>query len=281
MKKIIPFLIILALLMMACGISFDLTPEPGSIVVEPTSGTTVEPTAEMPMVPTIIPANVTCNETSLYLDPSLGTSYACDTFPETNDPDMPYFAINPQYTRITIHGYPLTGSFFEAHIDIYPVQRFSELAPDFIPGHVQDLQALISGGTPGDDSLPFLPPFNAAQLFHAQYAVLTFQNGGGIRYLTEFGQYSAPVNNQDMSYTFQGLTSDGQYWISAIFPASHPMLPANAQNPPNGQSWEDFSNNYVSYIADMKIQLDSQSWDSYLPKLGMLDDLIASIKIQP
>ena len=281
MKKIAPFLVILVLMTMACNITLNLTPEPEPVIINPGTGSNPEPTSGGPVVPTVFPANVSCNRVSFYLDPAIGTNYTCDTIPEANEPDMPYFAINPEYTAITIQGYPLGGdTFFEAHINVYPFQRFREL----IPGANDDysyLVRLLSGELPGEMALPFLPYLGAGQVFHAQYSILTFHNGSGIRYLTEFAQYTAAVNNQDLFYTFQGVTSDGQYWISATMPVNHPMLPADSANPPDGQSWEDFSNNYGPYIADMKLQLDSQSWDSYTPRLGMLDDLIASITIQP
>ena len=277
MKKIVLILSILAITLLACDIAVKLTPEPGGSG----SPATELPATEVPMVPSIIPANLYCNEVSLYLEPALGSSFSCETIPEANEPDMPYFAINPEYTAITIQGYPLGGdTFFDAHINVYPFQRFREL----IPGANDDysyLYRLLSGEMQGEMALPFLPYLGAAQLFYAQYGILNFHSGSGIRYLTEFGQYTAPVNNEDLFYTFQGVTSDGQYWISATLPVNHPILPANPQNPPNGQSWEDFSNNYGTYIADMKVQLDSQSWDSYTPQLGMLDDLISSITIQP
>jgi hypothetical protein len=225
--------------------------------------------------------NVTCGRLSFYLDPALGSGFNCQTIPESNEPDMPYFAINPEYIEVTLQGYPLTDKFFEPRIDLYPVQRFSEMAPDFIPGRVQSLQNLIAGGAPGDSDLPFLPIFNAAQVFTARYGVVGFQNGSGIRYLTLFAQYAAPINNHDLFYTFQGLTSDGQYWVSIILPISNPILPENGDNPPGGQSWEDFSNNYQAYAADMTVQLNAQPPDSFAPALTLLDALINSIIIQP
>ncbi|HEX7541208.1 MAG TPA: hypothetical protein VF352_03680, partial [Anaerolineales bacterium] len=140
--------------------------------------------------------------------------------------------------------------------------------------------ALIGGGATGD-TLPLLPSFNAAQIFHAQYQVLPFASGGGIRYLTEYAQYYAPVNNNDLFYTYQGLTSDGKYWVSAILPINNPILPANAVNPPGGLSWDEFNNNYGPYITDMIDQLNSQTSGSYTPTLAALDALVTSITIQP
>jgi hypothetical protein len=220
--------------------------------------------------------NVNCNEFSLYLDPALATGYNCETVPESAEGMDVY----PQYTKLTLQGYILSGKFFEPEISIYPVQRYTELMPDYIPGNVTALQTLVGGGVAGD-TLPFLPIFNAGQIFHAQYQVLPFVNGGGIRYLTLFAQYFAPINNHDLFYTYQGLTNDGRYWVSAILPITHPILPVNADNPPDDMSWEDLSNNYEPYITDITEQLNAQTPDSFIPTLIALDALASSITVQP
>jgi hypothetical protein len=266
MKKIVPFLII-ALMLLSCSLPGTETPPP--VTTEPP---VTEPPTETPIAP-----NVTCNELSLYLDPALGSSYTCETIPESNIE----MEVHPQFTRISLTGYPLSGTFFSPRIDVYPVAAYAALLPDSIPGRATALQGLIAGAAPGTESLPLLPVFNAAQTFHAQYQVVPFQNGSGIRFLTLYAQYFAPVNNQDMFYTYQGLTPDGQYWVSAILPANHPILPTNADNPPGGMSWEDFSNNYEPYITDMVNQLNAQPAESYIPSLAALDALVASIRVQP
>ncbi len=51
--------------------------------------------------------------------------------------------------------------------------------------------------------------------------------------------------------------------------------------PPNGQSIEDFSNNFPAYIVDITNQLNSQAADSFQPSLTALDQLVGSIQIQP
>jgi hypothetical protein len=214
---------------------------------------------------------------ALFLEPALASGYDCKTIPETSGEG---FDVNPQYTELSFQGYPLSDRFFTPHIDVFPVQRFSELAPDAVNPDVATLQALIGGGAVGD-SLPLLPIFNAGQEFHAQYKVLAFANGSGVCYLTQYAQYFAPINNHDMFYSYQGLTSDGKYWISAILPISNPILPASGDSPPNGQSWEDFGNNFTTYIADLITQLNSQPPENYSPTITMLDALVTSIRIQP
>jgi hypothetical protein len=281
MKRQIPYFIAIAFLLLACSISVNLTPEPAT-PSQPTAVIfTVTAVPTEPPIQPVVQANVICNQLSLYLDPALGSGYDCQTIAEASGADMPYFAINPQYTQINITGYVLADKFFSPHIDLFPVQRFSELAPDGVPERVQELQNLIAGGVPGDGGLPFLPFFNAGQVFYSQAAIVQFQNGKGIRYLTEYAQYAAPINNHDLFYTYQGLTSDGQYWVSVVLPITNSILPTDASNPPGGQSWEDFTNSYEAYLSDITTQLNSQSPGSFAPTINMLDALINSIVVQP
>ena len=80
-----------------------------------------------------------------------------------------------------------------------------------------------------------LPDQKAAQVFHAAEKILPFQNGTGIRYITQYSQAHFPaVDNQGLFYTFQGLTSDGEYYVSVILPVHLTSLgtlptPANAE----------------------------------------------------
>jgi hypothetical protein len=227
--------------------------------------------------PTAAQTNVACNELALYLDPLMASGYNCETVTASTEG----MEMHPQYTQLTLNGYALADKFFNPHISVYPIQEYVSLYPENIPPAMAALQALIGGGASSDAALPFLPVFPAAQVFHAQFRVLPFMSGGGIRYLTLYAQYFAPVNNHDLFYTYQGLTSDGKYWVSAILPINNPILPANSDNPPGGMTWEEFSNTYETYRADVTDQLNSQTYDSFIPTLASLDALVASIVIQP
>ena len=285
MKSLVNFFTILSFLMSSCSIPPLTTPTPPPIMTEtpivavPTLATelpvvTKTPTAPVPALPE---PNVTCFELSLYLDPALASSATCEVIPESTDE----IDIHPNYTQLTLIGYPLQYKFYPPTIFIFPVQRFKELLPDFLPTMVTDLQTIIASGMPGESSLPFLPIFPAAQTFHANFLVNPFVNGSGIRFLTLYAQYTAPVNNQDLFYTYQGLTTDGNYWVSAILPVNHIILPETADPPPGGMTWDQFDANYGVYIADMIIQLEAQLPDSFTPTLTALDALVASITIQP
>jgi len=267
MKRLIYSLIILSILMFACSISATGTP----------------PVVTAPPVVTEPPitANVTCNELSLYLDPALASGFDCQTIPEASGADMPAFAINPEYTEISLTGYALSGVSLGPRIDLFPVQRFTEIEPYSVPGRVSELQALISGGAPTGDSFPVLPVINAAQLFHAAYGVVPFDSGNGIRFLTMYGQDYGPVNNGAMVYTFQGLTGDGKYWVAVILPVSNPILPPDGSTLPGGETWDQFMANFPAYVVDIQNQLNAQSPAAFAPSLTALDALIASIHVQP
>ena len=292
MKRIVFAFAILSIALFACNISSTATPPVGTAapVVTAVPVASEPPTASVPPTATQAPvatqppapqANVTCNELKLFLDPALAGGYSCNTIPEVSGQGGPGFDVNPEYTELTLTGYVLSGRFFEPKIAVYPVQKFIELMPDVIPARVSALQALMGGGPTDAKGLPILPIFNARQEFFAQYKVAAFVNGNGIRYLTQYSQFTDPINNHELFYTYQGLTSDGSYWISAILPISNPVLPADGNNPPNGQTPEQFSNNFDTYIADLTTQLNSQPAESYSPTITMLDALVTSISIQP
>jgi hypothetical protein len=235
-------------------------------------------------------ANVTCPGLSLYVDPALASGGSCEIVPESTDELEPH----PQHTLVTFEGYPLADTYFPAQIAVYPVADYTVLMntlrpdyPDYIPGLVTDLQALTSGGADPvfvesfDPPLPFLPTFGAAQVFFAQYAAIPFEDGGGIRFLTEYAHGYKTINNIELFYTYQALTEDGQYWISAILPINHATLPANTDDLPGGVTFDDFIANYEPYITGAVGDLNAAAPGSFTPSIDDLDSLVASIAITP
>jgi hypothetical protein len=281
MKKTIYCLGAISFLIFACNIPTPTggTPPEGSAT--PTFAIPATDTPTVTQTPTLAP-NVICNELTLTLNPGLASNFNCQTIPAAGTLDDPYFAVNPQYTEVTFTGYSLPNTFHTPHISVFPVQSYHDLMPDIIDGKVAALQALIAGGAlPAKEALPLLPVFNAAEEFRAEYQVISFSGGSGIRYLSQYAQFSDPINSHDMFFSFQGLTTDGKYWISAILPVSNSMLLPNGDNPPPGLTWEQFGNQFDTYIADLVTKLEAQPPDSYNPTIAALDALIASIEIHP
>jgi hypothetical protein len=191
------------------------------------------------------------------------------------DAGGPFWEVLPQYQRMTLQGYPVPAHMLKPQIFIYPVKDLAS-ANEGAGKIATDLQALLQNQKVGDD-LPFLPLFNASQVMHAQVRFLDFKGGKGVRFLTQFDQAPMPINDYELFYTFQGLTSDGKYYIAAVLPVMHPDLPASQQV--NDQQQAEL-NDFPAYLAKTVSMLEGQPGDSFTPDLAKLDALIQSIEIK-
>jgi hypothetical protein len=138
------------------------------------------------------------------------------------------------------------------------------------------------------DQLPTVPFFNAAQVFESNIQVISFQNGQGVRFLTEYAQYAASVNNHDLFYHFQGVTRDGAYYIIAILPITAPVLAetsdAGAVLPLGGVPYPymaDPGADMQGYYASVADVLNATPSDRFTPTINQLDALIQSMRINP
>ena len=118
--------------------------------------------------------------------------------------------------------------------------------------------------------------FNATQTFHAQVQYLKFHGGQGIRYITQLDQAYLPVNNLEVIYTFQGLTDDGQYYISAILPITNGALPNSDQVTADMQSQ---LNDPATYYQGMAQSLNAAKAQDFSPNLSLLDAMLQSLEI--
>jgi hypothetical protein len=185
----------------------------------------------------------------------------------------------PEHVQLSLIGYVVPEVFHDPRILVYPIGEF-EASSDIAASIIANLRGLLAEKPAKPEAIPFLPMFNAAQMMRAQVKYLDFQTGSGVRFLTQYGQDYFPINNRDMFYTFQGLTDDGQYYVAAIFPVSHPNLPADGMEVPGGDR-DAFANNYESYVADIELLLNVQDLSSFTPNLSFLDAMIHSLEVSP
>jgi hypothetical protein len=194
----------------------------------------------------------------------------------TPDSDGPWWGVMPQYTLLTLQGYSIVGHLMEAQIFVYPVEGLS--VNEVASGIAGSLGALLQSQQAGDN-MPYLPLYNAAQVMHAQVAYLDFKNGKGVRYLTQFDQAPLPINNYELHYTFQGLTSDGKYYVAAALPVNLAGLPSDASvdlnNPPT-----NFMEDFPAYLSDTVDVLNGQPASAFTPDLSQLDAMMASLEIK-
>src|SRR5258706_14111 len=113
----------------------------------------------------------------------------------------------------------------------------------------------------------------AAQLFASNRKVIHFRNGQGVRYITEFAQYPAPINNHDVFYYFSGLTDNKKFYIMIILPINTNQLPENAQTVKTQPS------DMQQYYLNITTLLNNTQADAFIPNIDLLDTLISSINI--
>jgi hypothetical protein len=188
--------------------------------------------------------------------------------------DSSYWMAAPEYRLVTLTGYPVAEHTFKPQIFIYPVDALKSANPAAAQ-IIADLQTLLSSPKEAEE-MPFLPLINAKQVMHAKVQSRDFQNGTGVRFLTQIAQGPIRINNVDLIYTFQGLTSDGKYYIAAILPVTHPDLPAAQQLFSENA---DEMKNYPPYVTQTATWLDQQPSGSFTPDLARLDAMLASLKV--
>lgn len=303
MKKI-ALLVLISLFMLGCSLPFTIswneTPTPQmETPIQIISTATVEIIPTEPpatAAPTAAPLNGTeLNLGGVYmvLPPCMATNASGTLIPaapyDENNGPMEYY---PENRKISFQGYPLSGGFFNADgsdqggVTIYPIAAFVAMN-QIISDRVTAMQNLLANKPAIPDSIPFLPTFNAAQVFRAQVKYLDFQNGQGVRFLTEYAQYYAPVNNHDLFYAYQGITSDGKYWISAVLPVNAAYLQAaydSVDVPAGGIPVPNF--NDPNYEANMQVYYDNMlnllnttPDTSFTPGLDCLDQYIQTLQI--
>jgi hypothetical protein len=197
--------------------------------------------------------------------------------------------MTPGHGILELESYFLQDTFHQPQIYIFPAEEYALLVPAAFESMHRLNNIFAKNGAPiRSEELPAVPFFNAQQVFASNIQPISFQNGKGVRFLTQYAQYPAPVNNQEMFYLFQGLSNhtDGAYYIVAILPVRHPALPETSDPAavlPSGgipyPSMADPDTDWPGYYGTVTTLLDSSTPDVFTPTLDRLDLLIQSIQV--
>jgi hypothetical protein len=273
---------VLMLLLSACNGPTLVAPTPQPETAAPTSAPAVSSPA-----PTAIPTSRPAAEpTRVQNGPGTSVTVNANGVAQSYAAQMvaavpasaggPYWEAMPQYTQLTLTGYPITNHLMQPQIFVYPASDLAT-ANEGAGKVAADLQTLLQNRQAGQ-KLPFLPLFNASQVMHAQVNYLDFKNGKGVRYLTQFDQGPLPINNHELIYTYQGLTSDGKFYMAAVLPVNLASLPADEKV--TGQEPPEFGTDFLKYLDNVAGALNQQPASAFTPDLGRLDALVQSIEIK-
>jgi hypothetical protein len=247
------------------------------------------PTGETPAAAAVGEVPVSFENISFVIPSGLATGATPEGMPAVGEGGAPW-EIAPAHVKITLTGYPLQGTFFEPHILVIPAAEYEASSHPSAAQTIERIRVLLSeSAVPTNDQVPGVPMFNATKVFGSQIARVNMQNGGGVRLVTTYAQGVNPISNYDLMYQFQGLTSDGSYYVIANLPINASFLAAQqdpgAALPEGGIPFPDLNtanadqiNAYVQAVAD---RLNATSPDSFQPTLAQLDSLIQSIQISP
>jgi hypothetical protein len=291
--------VLLAALLIGCA-----TPQGNDA---PTAGAPVAEAAATPALPQSVPDESTADSSqpspppataaadvagveqygvSFQVDPSLAAAAQARIGDAVTDYDTSY-ALLPQHLLFTFaDSYAEREPFTRRHelnwlplpqIIVYPADAYAALQEGVGP-QIAQLQTLLAERPPAPGgTLPFLPLLNAAQVLHSGLAYLDFANGAGVRYVTTFSQAASPITSQDLLYTFQGLTDDGRYYVTAVFPVTTTHLPDSLEV----DDWDAFSAEFPTYLGQTKATLDELSAADFTPDLTLLDALMSSLRVKP
>jgi len=301
MKKILLFLCLLVVVSLACSLSVNITPtsEPPTaaetpVLIEPPTTTPeifISLTQAMPATvisTTVQPVEISVDPLTISLSPALASGVRGIQIPRADDSDLPYRELTPGHTILQLEGYTLQGKFMEPQIYIFPALEYAQLVPGAFESMHRLRNIMNAGPSVSAEQLPALPFFNAAQVFASNYQSVSFQNVEGVRFVTEYAQYAAPVNNHDLFYHFQGFSNDGAYYIVAIFPITAPVLAETSEPgaviPAGGIAYPDINDsnsNFPNYYASVTDLLNATRPDAFTPAISQLDALIQSMRITP
>jgi len=251
----------------------------------------VSPTQIPPTEPTSSTGTeVTFEVLTLVIPPGVATGASSSEVPRLDSEEAAWWQKTPGHLQVMLGDYyVLQGKFHQPQIYVYPAQAYAELVPPAFES-IRRLNNIMHDPTApiSIEQLPAMPFFNAQQVFASNIQTISFQNGAGVRFLTEYAQYAAPVNNNELFYHFQGVTRDGAYYIIAILPITVPLLAENSDEaaalPPGGIAYPDRSDlnaDWQGYYTAVTDLLNVTAPDTFTPTITQLDLLIQSMQIVP
>jgi hypothetical protein len=258
--------------------------EVGTVVASTMQALTALPSENVPTQPSTQTNGtpISYKNVSFVIPMGMASSTNTDTMTAVETNSGAPWEIAPTHLRFTLTGYQLQNKFHEPRIWVYPANEYAQ-ANSGASEQMERLKRALAGSPLLKETLPIVPFFNAGPLIAAHIKIITFQSGSGVRELTQYAQYEAPINNRELFYHFQGLTSDNKYYVIAILPISAPIL-AEDEKPEAAVPTEgvpiptDIGPNNTYYVSVTE-KLNTLTPDSYTPSLTLLDALIQSILV--
>lgn len=224
--------------------------------------------------------------------------------------------VGPAYPIFTFISYPTDNG--RAQIRVFSVEEFREVMrksaawynstayppdSDWVSPFNQEIRVLKhllqkkpqenvgrflgkARGLPGCGAMPFLPMSERCQAFAARVTYVSFKNGAGVFFLTQWDKETSMITNEGLEYAFQGITNDGKYYVSAQFTVAAPFLPKD-WHAPGVYDWNaknyllsHTSKKYQNYVRPIEKKLNALQPGEFQPNLELLEQLIQSLEVK-
>ncbi|MDR3612078.1 MAG: hypothetical protein P4L53_00835 [Candidatus Obscuribacterales bacterium] len=182
--------------------------------------------------------------------------------------DAPFMNGEPEHLQISFDNDKINDGFdWHRQILVYPLTPYSQLFTgkertefDKTVGSLKSIVQKRSAA--GVKELPMLPAMESYEVFHSHVKILDYKGGTGVAFITCYAQDEAPFKNGDFFYSYQGLSSDGKYYISLTYPVKAKALKDN-----------------TPLKAGIKL-LTNLPDKEFTPSLSEIDKMIESISIK-
>lgn len=293
MKKRLIYLVCLMIAVVQIAITWNLNFAPREALAKPQSREALQRFDD---------GVVAYNGVKFKVSKALAAAVQAETWPESLASSVeaaPADTIYPSHSVFNL--LQLTGapkSFIKPEIRVYAVQDYKRVfAPDRklaneVIATIERLRIVLRGRNPKfAGPIPLLPIPDGYLAFRSHVMFLRFGNGTGLVFVTQGQQDEMPVNNENLSYEFLGLTDDNRFLVTAEFPLAAPFLSYDRDSANyggkvqecscfEGPRYKRFQRQYRAYVIEIKTKLNQLSAEEFEPKLALYNQLLSSIEIR-
>lgn len=180
------------------------------------------------------------------------------------------------------------------YLAVYPLKDFprmfavsKEYEKD-MEQRIRDLEKVLIDKTfRVGNEIPSLVPYDAGTPFYEKVKHFSFPSGQGILFLTQYQIGFELVSNHNLTYIFEGITTDKKYYVLAEVPVSVDFLPNEQIDEFEGYKipWGKLDDareirKFNEFNQKIGKRLDKLPSNKFKPDLKYFEEIISSLKIE-